>query len=150
MSVPIKLDLWTLKFEFHNFHVSWSIIHFLFFNFVQPFKNVKAILSLWAIDCKPLLWAFGSHRKFSNTVGPARKDYIDSGLKEGFVRGKELRSGRLLMVKCGCSWKVATRVEVDFFSFFLCNLRLENYWDVWMHYIIWEALYYLIWNYSCF
>ena len=66
------------------------------------------------------------------------------GLKEGFVRGKELRSGRLLMVKCGCSWKVATRVEVDFFSFFLCNLRLENYWDVWMHYIIWEALYYLI------
>jgi len=48
--VPIKLYLWTLKFEFHMTFTSLNIIFLLIFS--PPLR--KAILSLWAVQKQAL------------------------------------------------------------------------------------------------
>lgn len=65
--VAVKLDARTLEFDFHGVFMGHDVA--LSFDFVQPFENVKAILTLrnmqkevvgwmcpWAVACHPLAY----------------------------------------------------------------------------------------------
>ena len=45
--VPIKLYLWTLKFEFYIIFICHKII--FSFDFKKPLRNAINILSMWAV-----------------------------------------------------------------------------------------------------
>lgn len=51
--VPIKLCLWTLKFEFVLIVMCHELLCIFLLCF-QPFKDVKAILSLWTLCSLPI------------------------------------------------------------------------------------------------